>query len=422
MDLQQTKQSDYQVNPTLYWELSRIYMEKTVPSYAVIDVETTIFAKGNPFSERNKLCLVGVRINGKNETFRIEYDPTEPYAEALNQIRDCINSVDCVVLFNAKFDLNWLARYGIFLPESVSVFDCQLAEFILGNQRPAYPSLDDCLAKRGLGNKLSSVHDLYWGRGIDTPDIPIDVLTKYLNEDLRLTDDLYRNITADLQRLPSRVPLIRLHQMDLRVLQEMEFNGERLAWDSLADAQAECEEELRRVDENLRGCVGEDFRETFNPDSGDHLSVLLYGGDLSIKVGTPYQRTYKSGPRAGETVLAHKWETRRYTFPQLVRPVDGSRLKKDGFFKTDEETLLSLPRRAVGPLVDLLIRRAELAKLSGTYYKGLPAIAEKYDWKDGFIHGTLSQCNVITGRLSSSKPNKQNFPGILLKYIISRYA
>lgn len=396
-------------------------MEKTVPSYAVIDVESTIFQKGNPFSERNKLCLVGVRTNETNQTFRIEYDPTEPYAEALNAIRAIINSVSCVVLFNAKFDLSWLARYGIFLPEHVLVFDCQLAEFILGNQRPAYPSLDDCLAKRGLGSKLTSVHDQYWGRGVDTPDIPIEVLTEYLNEDLRLTDELYKAILEDLSRSSSKKALIKLHQMDLRVLQEMEFNGELFAWDLLSTAQAAAEKELGEIDDQIRGYVPEDIRSFFNIDSGDHLSALLYGGNISVKIGTPYQRTYKSGPRAGQTVVAHKWETREYTFPQLVRPIDGSGLKKDGFFSTDEETLLSLPRRKVGKLVDLLLRRAELAKLSGTYYKGIPKIAEKYDWRDGFIHGTLNQCRVITGRLSSEKPNKQNFPGILNQYIITRF-
>jgi ribonuclease D len=101
-------------------------------TYAVIDVESTIFQKGNPFSDCNRLCLIGVRINGINSIIEVEYDQTQPYAEGLNLTRNLIDSVDTVVLFNAKFDLNWLARYGIILPQHIRVFDCQLVEFVLG--------------------------------------------------------------------------------------------------------------------------------------------------------------------------------------------------------------------------------------------------------------------------------------------------
>lgn len=396
-------------------------MEETISKYAVIDCETTIFANGNPFSDCNRLCLIGVRIDALNETFQVEYDPTEPYADVLSKVRKLIDSVDTVVLFNAKFDLNWLARYGIVFPESVTVFDCQLAEFILGNQRPAYPSLNDCCVKRGLGSKSTYIDDTYWSRGIDTPNIPIDELTTYLNDDLRLTDELYLSIQSSLLRETSKTNLIKLHCRDLRVLQEMEFNGERFSWDSLADAQVSAERELGEIDEHVRMWVSPETRSIFNIDSGDHLSCLLYGGYIRGKRATPYIRVFKSGPRAGETAPANRWEPYEYQLPRLVEPRKGSELKKDGFWSTDEQTLLSLPRRGVGPLVKLLLRRSELAKLSQTYLAGIPNIARKYDWKDGYIHGTLNQCRVITGRLSSEKPNKQNFPGVLNKYIVSRF-
>lgn len=396
-------------------------MEKTISKYAVIDCETTIFANGNPFSDCNRLCLIGVRTNALNEIIPVEYDSTEPYADGLNAVRERINSVDTVVLFNAKFDLNWLARYGIILPEFVSIFDCQLAEFILGNQRPAYPSLSDCCVKRGLGSKSTYIDDTYWSRGIDTPDIPLDELTTYLNDDLRLTDELYLSIQSSLRDEGSKTNLIKLHCQDLRVLQEMEFNGERFSWDSLADAQVSAERELGEIDEHIRVWVPAEARSIFNIDSGDHLSALLYGGVLRGKRATPYQRQIQTGPRAGETVNANKWTAYEYHFEGLVKPPKGSELKKDGFYSTDEGTLLSLPKRRVGPLVTLLLRRSELAKLCQTYYAGIPKIASKYDWKDGFIHGTLNQCRVITGRLSSEKPNKQNFPGILNQYIVSRF-
>src|SRR3990167_136189 len=185
-------------------------MAQSLSTYAVIDIESTIFAKGNPFSYRNKLCLAGVRTNALNEIIQVEYDSTLPYAEAITRLKYLVGSVDTLVLFNAKFDLNWLARYGITVPYSVRIFDCQLAEFILGDQRPAYPSLDYCLAKYNLGAKLDIVERDYWSRGIDTPEVPLEILTEYLNEDLRLTDELYQRQLRELAgAAKSKARLIR---------------------------------------------------------------------------------------------------------------------------------------------------------------------------------------------------------------------
>src|SRR3990167_514023 len=387
-------------------------------TYAVLDCESKIFQHGNPFSDCNRLCLIGIRINALNEIIQVEYDQTLPYADGLNQARKLINSVDTVVLFNAKFDLNWLARYGIILPQHIRIWDCQLAEFILGNQRPAYPSLDDCLAKYSLGSKLHNIAVKYWANGIDTPQIPLGELTAYLNEDLRQTDALYNRQLGSIPKEKQR--LFDLQCQDLRILQEMEFNGQLFDWDQLAVAQTNAEKELGEIDARIR-CewLPEQVKEIFNIDSGDHLSCLLYGGVLRGKRASPYKRIYKTGPRAGETVDANRWEPYEYYLPRLVQPRQGSELKKDGFYSTDEETLLSLPKPK--PLLRLLLRRAELAKLTQTYYKGIPAIRDKYNWTDGLIHGTFNQCRVITGRLSSEKPNMQNMPEIMNEYIISRF-
>ena len=386
-------------------------------TYGVIDVESTFFQKGNPFSYRNRLCLVGVRINDINTVIEVEYDQTKPYAAGLSELRRLIDTCDTLVLFNAKFDLNWLARYGIFLPIHTSIFDCQLCEFILANQRPAYPSLDYCLDKYGLGHKLDIVCTDYWDKGIDTPNIPLPILTEYLNEDLRLTDALYHK---QLDCIPAeKQQLISLHAQDLRVLHEMEFNGQVFSWDSLADASILASEELREINEQIKEYVAPDCRAIFNADSGDHLSCLLYGGIIRGKRATPYLREYKSGPRAGETLPANRWEPYEYNFERLVKPLQGSELKKDGFFSTDEETLKTLSKPK--PLLRLLLRRAELAKLIQTYYHGLPSIRDKYDWQDGRLHGTFNQCRVITGRLSSEKPNMQVFPPELNEYIVSRF-
>jgi DNA polymerase I-like protein with 3'-5' exonuclease and polymerase domains len=391
----------------------------------ILDVESTIYAKGNPFAERNRLVLVGIRtlLDGKwvNRVWPIEY-LGEPYADSLEEIRDCLAGLDVVVGFNLKFDLNWLARYGIVLPTRVRIFDCQLAEFILDCQRTPFPSLDMCLAKYGLGSKLDTVEREYWAHGIDTDRIPVEVLVPYLETDLEKTHELYIKLQAGIAERRNLLPLIQLHMQDLRVLQEMEFNGILFDWQAMATEAAKVDAELDGINQTILSYVPEEIRPHFNTGSGTHLSALLYGGILSFRIGTPYQHTYKGGQKAGQTETRYRWEDRVHEFPQRVDPPEDSDLKKEGIFSVDEETLLQIKnKKVVKELVGALLRRSELEKLSGTYYHGIPATCEKYDWKDGYVHGTFNQCRVVTGRLSSEKPNQQNFPDPLMKFIVSRF-
>jgi DNA polymerase I-like protein with 3'-5' exonuclease and polymerase domains len=388
--------------------------------YGVLDVESTIFQRGNPFALRNKLCFIGLRVryeDGSKEDYiwTIEYGD-DPYATALDHCRSIIALCPILVGFNLKFDLNWLTRYGIVLAPSQRVYDCQLAEFILGNQNEPYPSLDGCLARHGLSPKSNVVESEYWAHGIDTPQIPFDVITEYLGTDLERTDELYQVLLPRCSQ-----PLYHLHMQDLRVLQEMESNGLLFDWDGMAKAAQETERELEKINETIRSFVPSGAQSRFNSGSGDHLSCLLYGGRLSIDVGTEYQHTYKGGARAGQTEPRYRWSVVELDFPRLVAPPEGSNLKKEGFYSVDEATLSSLrTSKAVGVLVKALLRRAELEKLNGTYYRGIPKLCEKYDWST-YCYGTFNQCRVVTGRLSSEKPNRQNFPDVINQFIISRY-
>src|SRR3990167_7381826 len=172
----------------------------------IIDVETTIFQKGNPYSARNKLCLVGIRYDGTNHIFDVEHGG-KPYADVISKIRTLfrflVTNGYVIVAFNGKFDLAWLRRYGIFdgiSPIEMDLWDCQLAHFLHTNQSESYPSLDSCLKYHGLSGKSDIVDREYWSKGIDTPEIPLEILTTYLEGDLEGTDKLYTSQLSSLSR------------------------------------------------------------------------------------------------------------------------------------------------------------------------------------------------------------------------------
>ena len=72
-------------------------------------------------------------------------------------------------------------------------------------------------------------------------------------------------------------------------------------------------------------------------------------------------------------------------------------------------------------VISILLTRSALNKRMGTYYLGLPKLILDMNWKHGIIYGQLNQCVARTGRLSSSKPNLQNFDGEIKTLFVSQY-
>lgn len=381
-------------------------MDKTL----VLDVETTISNKGNPFDQTNKLCYVGI----DTDCYSIEYD-SDPYMESINKIQDRINNSNTLVGFNIKFDLHWLARYTIDF-STKRIWDCQVVHFIITGQKNPYPSLNSVCNYYGLETKLDEVAEQYWSNGIDTPDIPRDLLEEYLLKDLELTRLVYEKQVEYLSDKPLLSRLVSLHNQDLLVLQEMEFNGLLYNEERANELARETEIQL----DVLNGLLLEEHNcEHLNLNSVDHLSAFLYGGSIKLKRRVPCG-VFKTGPRAGEP--KEKWEEYEVEFQRLVRPLKGSELAKEGLYSTNEATLRTLrgSKRAMG-IIEILLKRATLEKRVSTYYRGLSKLRIESNWKEGFIHGQLNQCVASTGRLSSSKPNLQNFDGEIKELFYSRY-
>lgn len=381
----------------------------------VLDVETTISNKGNPFDETNRLCYVGLLNENTTVLHPIEYN-SDPYGSNLLSIQSSIDDSELLIGFNIKFDLHWIRRYGITFSNK-RIWDCQLVHFILSGQTASYPSLNGVAAHYGLGTKLDVVSTEYWKNGIDTTNVPRDILEEYLQGDLDLTYQVYLKQLEEVNvSSPQLQRLISLHNQDLLVLEEMEYNG--LIFDEARSTELaqDLTEQIKGLDVLLM-----EYHNTpdFNSNSTEHLSALLYGGTISLKrrevIGV-----FKTGTRAGEP--KERWVEYPITFPKLINPLRGSELAKDGFFSTDEATLKSLKgSKNAKELVELLLRRATLEKRLSTYYEGLVKLRKEMKWSEGKLHGQLNQCVARTGRLSSSRPNLQNFDGEIKELFRSRY-
>lgn len=370
------------------------------------DYECTTSNKGNPFDQTNKAVALAYKF-GESRSICLKPE------EAIRNIKKEVLSNSLFVFFNAKFDIHWHRKCSY---DSISsIWCCQLAEFYLAGQRHPYPSLDDTAKSYGLGSKIDVVENEYWNKGIDTCDIPWEILSEYACKDVDLTYSIFLKQRERFQKNPKLYALFSLACQDLLILEEMEWNGLLYSKEICEQRSEEIREKLHELELQLCS-VYPDVVINFN--SGDQLSSFLYGGDITSTIRVPVG-VFKTGPRKGETKF--KLTEKVDVLPRLINPLPRSELQKPGYYQTDEGTLRKLKGKHAKKYVPLLLEHSKLEKLLGTYYEGIPKLADKMNWEPGYVHGQFNQVVASTGRLSSSKPNLQNFAEDIEDVFITRF-
>lgn len=372
-----------------------------------IDTETPKFDKkeiwrGNPYGDmRDVVCWSWTTVDEKG---------VSKMWDGPSHVQELIDEADLIVFFNGKHDVSWLRKHGVDFSKT-KVWDVQLGEFVLSRQTHKFPSLNETCIKYGHPTKDDKIKE-FWDAGVDTCDIPHDILLPYSALDSELTLKCYYKQLACLT--PAQRVLVSLMSQDMLILQEMEKNG-------IPYKYALCEEKSKELDSEINA-LKEQLSQIYpgipiNFGSGYHLSAFLYGGtikeDFKEHIGF-----YKTGIKAGEP--KYKNSVKEHILPQLFKPLEKTELKKEGFYETNEGVLKKLKGKNK-PILDKLLKLAKLDKLNGTYYKGLPKLNQEMHWPLGMLHGQFNQCLAGTGRLSSSKPNQQNFASDIQDIFVSRY-
>ncbi len=382
----------------------------------IIDCESTIFEDGNPFSIPNKLMCVGTLFNGVYEHHDIEYSGL-PYNRSIERLSQLFKQARLIVGFNLKYDLHWIRKY-VPAVEFPDLYCCQLVDFIFSHQRNPYPSLDKVAEFYGLGSKLDIVKLEYWERGINTDSIPSAILNAYLRQDVLLTKAVYDKQRELFRHLPkNRQSLINLHNRDLGTLQEAEYNGMYFDSGKAKDLALATREVMNKKTSQLSSLFPE---QDINYNSPQHVSAILYGGTIPQDVREQYTKVLKNG----DIKIKERWSTKEVPFPRLVEPLEGTQTKneKRDIWTTNKDVLPML--KASGKareIIKLLLELGDLESLVSKGYEGIPNRQTKMQWEPNTIHGQFNQCVAITGRLSSSGPNLQNFTGAIKPLFYSRF-
>lgn len=420
-----------------------------------LDWETTTKTlhkrKASPFEPTNKIVIHGLKY-GRGTT----------EAKYLEELKDgWLQDVSLVIAHNAGFDLLWVWGNPYFrqwLKNGGKVWCTQYAEYILTGQQALWNSLDQCAAKYGGVLKNDEIKAM-WEAGIDTLDIPKDMLCDYAVGDV---DNTYLIYTKQVERAKelSMIPTLYTHMEALLGIIEMEYNGLHIDVNKAEELRKKVENNLNQCIKDMDSYIPKNIPDEleWNWGSGDHLSALLFGGKVKYRKRVPildvegnkvYTKkkedwyllngepihpddvtdmslldTFKGGQKAGKIKtkkvdvqgdLKLRYEDFFFNIEGVTKPDPKWETKKEGVYSTGEDILVELQARKI-PVIDNLLQWRKLDKDLGSFYK-------RYDPKkkcdvgmltlvhpDNIIHHMINNVATVTGRLSCSNPNAQQLP------------
>lgn len=372
-------------------------------SYFIFDLETTTYEscrkKANPFDPRNKVVLFAAKYSVDKEVFLNQDNPA-----ARQYFLNAMKTADVIIGHNIKFDLLYMftALYNDLefkqALKSVQIYDTMFAEYLITAQQAKYYSLNEASLKYGGTLKDDRIKE-YWDAGIQTDEIPQDLLSEYAKHDILNTEIVYLAQQDEISKLGIE-KLIKMNMDDLLATTLMEWHGLKIDSDLASDLIADLGEPNYDA---LNAHLPTNLPFQFNWQSNDHLSAFLFGGSIKY-IEKEAIGTYKTGQKAGQT--KYKNVEKDYKFKNRAGFVYKQGTKKTGVYKVDDASLSSISIDSdLYPIVKTILEQRDKAKQINTYYKPMIELSQH----DGLLHAELVHVQTNTGRLSSRNPNIQNW-------------
>ena len=212
---------------------------------------------------------------------------------------------------------------------------------------------DEGVAKEILGGKS------YWD--LTQAEFLLNPLVREVPR-LALLMDEYRRQLKEYGKYPKLYDILTKFDLPLiPVLYKMEQKGMLIDREYFEGLKSEYTAEAKEIEEQIY----DKARKVFNVNSPVQLSEVLFGDlKLSVKGIKKTTRGYSTGAKELDKL------------------------------------------KGTHPIIELIIRYREIAKLLSTYVIPMPDMADA----EGRIHTTFTQNVTATGRLSSLNPNLQNIP------------
>lgn len=351
-----------------------------------------------PWEEGFYLTNVGlIRSTGEESVVWFDHCEMHSAPDGFDIIQSSINWAEVIVGHNLKHDMDILRYYEVNF-EGKILHCTQLTDYLLTGQNTHELKFDlnSVAARYGLPGKDDRVRT-YWDTGIETYDIPANLLGPYVLQDCRIPM-LLRSLQLKAADDAGMRKLVNLQNEYQFTLSDMEVNGFVFSIKRAKEIVQEHAEKAKPLVEQFKELVGES---RLNVGSNSQLSAVLYGGALKTTWKEWTIKTHKTVPESKywEKTYKEEKQVQGLRFAPLPRTK-----RKDGYFKTDKETIAQLraknkPQRLAKRL---LIEHSAIAKVIETLQgkkkdKGLLNRIRS----DGKIHPKLNHTVARTGRLTS---------------------
>ncbi len=272
--------------------------------YTVFDLETSVGTwygrKASPFNPNNRLVAIGWKHQG-GEVMGA-YDREGRHSPQWFPLLVANPKLKLLVGQNIKFDILWAiarwpeayAAWKKYVARGGLVWDCQLAEYLLQAQVPTshMMSMDEMSELYGGDQKVDEVKAM-WEAGIDTPDIPEDLLMRYLcgetlEDATRRFGDVENTENIFLKQLEKarkrgQLRSIMLNMGSLCATIEMELNGMFVDEEAGRQQAKVLEEQCNQLRADLQQFLPPDLPFAWNWGSGQQLSALIFGGQVKYQ-------------------------------------------------------------------------------------------------------------------------------------------
>jgi DNA polymerase-1 len=316
----------------------------------ILDCYNTIAIDTETTGLERDAKLLGISFCGEaGKAFFMPADKIQPF------VMEAILAGKQLIMHNAKFDLQVLARNGISLYGN-PIFDTMIAHQLLDEN--SSHGLKH-LAKTILGAEVTIEQNPI----IESPLLSIDdsQLVKYACADADYTFQLYQRFSPQLKQENLSRLFTTVEMPLVKIVAKMEDWGILMDTQKIFALQTQLQEESKAILNEIFSLASGPF----DLNSPSQLSALLYD-----KLNLESVKKTPSGKNS-----------------------------------TDIESLEAI--KDAHPIVEKILRFREIDKLLSTYLEKLPTLVDK---TTGRIHCQLHQNGTVTGRFSCSEPNLQNIP------------
>jgi DNA polymerase-1 len=434
----------------------------------ILDVENTTTKRDgklhlDPFEPANSLTLVGIMDHIREEEKTVfVFDHKEKTIEdddAQQRLQTVLDKTTLIVGHNLQYDLQWLWACGFKYDRDI--FDTMLGDYILQRGQKGSVSLENCALRYDLDMKKSDTLKDYFRRGFQTDEIPLEELSEYLEQDLRVTRSLYWRLMDEYNK-PESQSLVSVRDTTNKVcktLTRMYMNGFNIDQQALQEVRKQFEDELLEIETRLGTQVKHLMGDTpINLNSPEQVSQVIYSRILhdkkkwaiafdyvdekedfkqavkdnsSMMVKTKASvcqtckgkgkiyKTKKDGTPFAKPSRCTDCDTRGYKLTKLKQmaglgffPPSKAWVSANGFStsKSNLEHLINIAKSkgmtdAESFLTDLK-RQSAVSSYLSAFVEGI----QHYTKEDGMLHVSLTQHVTATGRFSGRNPNMQNMP------------